>query len=137
MEAGIFQNFQNIRKKIRKLQLSKIFPKNFQTIGFFTAQQRTLELEVNNKGNHNASQYYFVTNTSCGNWVLVLRTSALPFLLNLLLLELVRILHLQIPKIRLFRKPKLAKFRKLHASEKYPFYSTLIEHMTIFSTCSL
>ena len=36
---------------------------------------------------------------------LVLRTCALAFLLNLLLLELVRILHLRIPKIPLFQKP--------------------------------
>ena len=42
----------------------------------------------------------------CGYWVLVLRTCALAFMLNLLLLELVRIQHLRIPKIRLFRKSK-------------------------------
>ena len=66
----------------------------------------------------------FCKHTSCGHWVLVLRICTLAFLLNLVLLELVMILHLQIPKIRLFRKSKLAKFRKLHSSEKYPFYST-------------
>ena len=53
--------------------------------------------------------------TSCGNWVLVLRTCALAFLLNLLLLELIYICEFrkfgfsenpnwQIPKIAPFRK---------------------------------
>ena len=50
-------------------------------------------------------------------------------LLNLLLSELVQ--HLQIPKIKLFRKSKLGKFRKLHASEKYPFYSRWSGHFGI------
>ena len=35
----------------------------------------------------------------------------------------IRILHLRIWKNLHFRKPKLVKFRKLHAFEKYPFYS--------------
>ena len=60
----------------------------------------------------------FCKHTICGHWVLVLRIRSLAFLLNLVLLELVVILHFQIPKIRLFRKSKLAIFRKLHASEK-------------------
>ena len=55
------------------------------------------------------------------------------FLLNLVLLELVIILHLQSPKIRLFRKCKLAKFRKLHASEKYQFYSIYNDALLISS----
>ena len=63
--------------------------------------------------------HYFVNTTAAEIGCLYLE----PVLLNLLLIELVIILHLQIPKIILFRKPKLAKFRKLHASEKYPFYS--------------
>ena len=61
----------------------------------------------------------FCKHTSYGNWLLVLRLC-----MNSLSLDLVIILHLQISKNRLFRKSKLAKFRKLHASEKYPFYST-------------
>ena len=35
-----------------ELQFSQIFSKTFQTICFFTAQQRMHELLANNKGNH-------------------------------------------------------------------------------------
>jgi len=72
----------------------------------------------------------FCNHTSCGNWMQVLRTSVLAFLVNLLSLELVRILHLRIPKIRLFRKPKLAKFRKLHAFKNTR--STVCQHSINF-----
>ena len=88
-----------------------MFPKNIKIIGFTEQQRRH---KVNNKGNHNVLRLdndvmivglLFCKLNSCGNWVLVLRTCALAFLLNLLLLALVRILHLGIPKFRLFRKP--------------------------------
>ena len=96
-------------KKSKKLLglFSEMFQKNFQVIGF-TAQLGKHKL--NNKGNHNALRLdndvmtvglLFCKLNICGNWVLVLRTCALAFLLNLLVLELVRILHLRIPKTKL------------------------------------
>ena len=55
--TGIFLNFLNFQKKYENYNFPKFFQKNFQTIGFFTAQQRTHELLVNDNGNHNALLY--------------------------------------------------------------------------------
>ena len=67
----------------------------------------------------------FCKHISCGHWVLVLRicTFNLSAEFSSITIRIGHNLHLQIPKIRLFWKSKLAEFRKLHASEKYPFYS--------------
>ena len=75
----------------------------------------------------------FCKHTSYWVWVLVLRTCALAFLLNLLLLELVRILH--IDEFRKFgnSETQIAKFQKLHPSEKYPFYSSSFSRNRTFN----
>ena len=49
--------FFGISEKIPKITIFRIFWKNFQPYGFFTAQLRTHELLVNNKGNHNESRF--------------------------------------------------------------------------------
>ena len=53
----VFFGIFGISVKIPKITIFRIFSKNFQPYGFFTAQLRTHELLVNNKGNHNESRF--------------------------------------------------------------------------------